>query len=87
MIVLLLYLAYLYTFKNDIAFFIIDYIYNLIYIFLEYSSKLPFAVIKIDLEINYYSHFRSSIHNIYVEKLEFIKIKYSLVLLNYFIFI
>ena len=57
MIVLLLYLAYLYTFKNDIAFFIIDYIYNLIYTFLEYSAKLPFAVVKIDLEINDYFHF------------------------------
>jgi hypothetical protein len=44
MIVLLLYLTSLYVFKNDITFFIIDHIYNLVYIFLEYSGKLPFAI-------------------------------------------
>lgn len=57
MIVLLLYLTSLYVFKNDITFFIIDHIYNLVYIFLEYSGKLPFAIIKISLDINDYFHF------------------------------
>ena len=56
MIVLLLYIASLYIFKNDITYFIIDHIYNTMYIYLEYSSKLPFAVIKINLGVNDFFH-------------------------------
>lgn len=57
MMILLLYLASLYIIKNDIAFFIIDHIYDLLYKFLEYSGKLPFAIIKINLDINDFFHF------------------------------
>ena len=56
MIVLLLYIASLYIFKNDITYFIIDHIYNIVYSYLEYSGKLPFAMIKINLEINDFFH-------------------------------
>ena len=57
MITLLLYIASIYIFKFDISFFIIDNIYNLLYIFLEYSTKLPFALIKVSLDIHDSFHF------------------------------
>ena len=57
MIILLFYITSLYILKNDVTFIIIDYNYNLVYFFLEYSGKLPFAIINIDLEINDYFHF------------------------------
>ena len=52
MIILILYIVSLYIFQVDNLFFIIDYIYSFVYTFLDYSGKIPFAKVNINLEIN-----------------------------------
>lgn len=52
MIILLLYSASLYIFKDDIAYLIIDFIYNLVFSYLRHASELPFSTISLRLEIN-----------------------------------
>tara|TARA_B100001057_G_scaffold363619_1_gene366334 strand:- start:162 stop:1646 length:1485 start_codon:yes stop_codon:yes gene_type:complete len=52
MIILLLYLVSLYILNNDMVYFIVDYIYNLIFTYLKISSELPYSVINVKLEIN-----------------------------------
>ena len=52
MVILILYITSLYIFQIDNLFFIIDYIYNFIYNFLDYSGKIPYAIVNINLEIN-----------------------------------